>query len=139
MGALKKRLGEKEASFFEHDRPQESFVKEELLFYTRDMAGEKAKSEEQSYFSWMKEKFMMLLRKKEAEIPQICEKRSITALLPPCLHSPLDSAYIQTILPTVCSALFHTPVHSIDQFSRGPADWNFQRSFRTDMSAAAIK
>lgn len=80
LGALKKRLGEKEASFFEHDRPQESFVKEESLFYTRAMAEEKAKPEEQSYFSWMKEKFIMRLRKKEEEIPQICEKKKETVV-----------------------------------------------------------
>lgn len=80
LEALKKRLGEKEPSFFEHTRPQESFVKEAPPFYASSMAGEKAKSEVQSYFSWMKEKFMMRRKKKEEEIPQIYEKKKETEI-----------------------------------------------------------
>lgn len=80
LGALKKRLGEKESSFFEHVSPQESLVKEAPPFYTSAMAGEKAKTEAQSYFSWMKEKFTMWRRKKEAEVPRICEKKKETAV-----------------------------------------------------------
>lgn len=76
LEALKKRLGKKDSSFSESVKIQESFVKEALPFYTGTLAGEKAKSETQSYLSWIKEKLMIRRRKREEIIPQICEKKT---------------------------------------------------------------
>lgn len=78
LEALKKRLGKKEPSFLENVKPQETFVREEVPLYMGSMTGEKVKSESQSYLSWIKEKFMVRRRKKETDIPRICERKEET-------------------------------------------------------------
>lgn len=68
---LKKRLGKKEGSLYESEKPKELLVKESLLPYAKTVTGKPEKSEQQGYISWMKEKLTTWRRKKEVAVQQI--------------------------------------------------------------------